>query len=108
MYKDKDKLDCLRSPHLYKEHAIRKNVKDKMDNNIDRSEWFITKGLYLSVHDLISKMLQNDFDGDKSLVCAEELFVEIAERNMKDIVPLFYNMKKQNQKLLIILVYIMV
>ena len=100
MYKDKDKLDCLRSPHLYKEHAIRKNVKDKMDNNIDRSEWFITKGLYLSVHDLISKMLQNDFDGDKSLVCAEELFVEIAERNMKDIVPLFYNMKKAEPEII--------
>ena len=100
LYKDKDKLDCLRSPHLYKEHAIRKNVKDKMDNNIDRSEWFITKGLYLSVHDLISKMLQNDFDGDKSLVCAEELFVEIAERNMKDIVPLFYNMKKAEPEII--------
>ena len=100
LYKDKDKLDCLRSPHLYKEHAIRKNVKDKTDNNIDRSEWFITKGLYLSVHDLISKMLQNDFDGDKSLVCAEELFVEIAERNMKDIVPLFYNMKKAEPEII--------
>lgn len=100
LYKDKDKLDCLRSPHLYKEHAIRKNVKDKTDDNIDRSEWFITKGLYLSVHDLISKMLQNDFDGDKSLVCAEELFVEIAERNMKDIVPLFYNMKKAEPEII--------
>lgn len=33
-------------------------------------------------------------DGDKSLVVADENIISIAERNMKDIVPLYYNMKK--------------
>lgn len=33
-------------------------------------------------------------DGDKSLVVADQTLVEVAERNMKDIVPLYYNMKK--------------
>jgi hypothetical protein len=31
-------------------------------------------------------------DGDKALVIQDDLFVEIAERNMKDIVPLYYEM----------------
>lgn len=31
-------------------------------------------------------------DGDKALVIQDELFIKIAERNMKDIVPLFYEM----------------
>ena len=26
LFRKDEKLDCLRSPHLYKEHAIRKNV----------------------------------------------------------------------------------
>lgn len=33
-------------------------------------------------------------DGDKSLVIGDKKFVEIAERNMNGIVPLYYNMKK--------------
>lgn len=33
-------------------------------------------------------------DGDKSLVVADPDFVRIAERNMKGIVPLYYNMRK--------------
>lgn len=47
------KLDCLRSPHLYKEHAVRNNVVN------DKTErWFGIKGIYTSCHDLISKILQ--------------------------------------------------
>jgi arsenate reductase-like glutaredoxin family protein len=89
LYRDVEKLDCLRSPHLYREHAIRKNVIDE-----ENDKWFITNGVYTSCHDLISKMLQFDVDGDTSLVVADKKFVEIAERNMKDIVPLYYNMAK--------------
>lgn len=33
-------------------------------------------------------------DGDKGLVIADEIIIVLAERNMKDIVPLYYNMKK--------------
>ena len=89
LYKDEPKLNCLRSPHLYREWAIRNNVIDA-----DKSKWFITKGVYTSCHDLISKILQFDNDGDKSLVVADHTLLEVAERNMIDIVPLFYNMRK--------------
>lgn len=35
-----------------------------------------------------------DVDGDKCLVVADPLFINIAERNMNGIVPLYYNMRK--------------
>ena len=89
IYKNFSKLDCLRSPHLYKEHAVRKN---KIDDTT--AKWFTTDALYTSCHDLITKVLQNDVDGDKSLVVADPTLVSIAERNMKNIVPLYYEMKK--------------
>ena len=96
LFKQYDKLDCLRSPHLYKEHAIRFNVASngygERVNQIQ--EWFTTNAVYTSTHDLISKILQFDVDGDKSLVVADRDFVRIAERNMNGIVPLYYNMGK--------------
>jgi hypothetical protein len=95
LFKDVDKLDCLRSPHLYREHAIRRNVVTD-----EKSDWFTTNGLYTSIDDLISKILQFDNDGDKSLVCADTTFVAIAERNMKNIVPLYYQMKKAGAELI--------
>lgn len=33
-------------------------------------------------------------DGDKALVLVDETLISVAERNMKGIVPLFYNMLK--------------
>lgn len=89
MYKNDKELDCLRSPHLYKEHAIRTNVQD-----INTNKWFVTKGCYTSIYDLISKILMFDVDGDKFLIVDNPIFVNIAKRNMKDIVPLYYEMKK--------------
>lgn len=97
-----DKLDCLRSPHLYREHAVRHNVAAETDTDRAKwiQEWFPTNGLYASTHDLISKILMYDVDGDKSLVVADQHLVEIAERNMRDIVPLYYNMRKAKPVLL--------
>ena len=95
LYKDYEKLDCLRSPHLHLEHAVRKNVVDE-----DKSEWFITNGLYTSVHDLISKELQFDCDGDKSLVCADKTMINVAERNMKDVKPLYYEMASAKKEII--------
>ena len=89
LYRNVEKLDCLRSPHLYREHAVRQNVVTPMTR-----KWFTPNAIYTSCHDLISKILQFDCDGDKSLVCADRLLVGIAERNMKDIVPLYYEMAK--------------
>lgn len=96
LFKRYEKLDCLRSPHLYKEHAIRFNVANEVYGERTKyiKEWFTTDGIYASTHDLISKVLMYDVDGDKSLVVADEDFVRIAERNMNGIVPLYYNMRK--------------
>ena len=96
LFRRYEKLDCLRSPHLYKEHAVRFNVANKVyeDRATKIREWFTTDGIYTSTHDLISKILMFDCDGDKSLVVADPLFVSIAERNMNGIVPLYYNMRK--------------
>lgn len=96
LFKQYDKLDCLRSPHLYKEHAIRFNVASNGygERITQIKEWFTTNAVYTSTHDLISKILQFDVDGDKSLVVADRDFVRIAERNMNGIVPLYYNMRK--------------
>ncbi len=101
LFRKSEKLDCLRSPHLYREHAIRKNLAYR-DNEKQKKlrEWFTTDAIYTSTHDLISKVLQFDVDGDKSLVVADKTFIIIAERNMKDIVPLYYNMRKANPVIL--------
>ena len=53
-----------------------------------------TNAIYISSHDLISRIVQCDFDGDKLLVTNNPTLVSIAERNMNGIVPLFYNMRK--------------
>lgn len=90
LFATSNKLDCLRSPHLYREHAVRTNVA----SSSDLSEWFSKRAIYTSCHDLISKILQFDNDGDKSLVCADKTLVTVAERNMEGIVPLYYVMAK--------------
>lgn len=91
-----NKVDCLRSPHLYREHAVKINVAH--DSFTDRQqqirEWFITDAIYTSTHDLISKVLQFDVDGDKALVICDKTFILVVERNMQGIVPLYYNMAK--------------
>lgn len=93
MYSDEKELDVLRAPHLYMEHAIRKNIINK-----DTKRWFISKGIYTSAHDPISRILQFDVDGDKSLVVQDETIINVAKRNIKkhNIVPLYYDMGKAN------------
>ena len=96
LFRKNNKLDCLRSPHLYREHAIRNNVAcvEYGERQQKIREWFATDAVYTSCHDLISKILQFDVDGDKSLVVADKTIIKVAERNMQGIVPLYYNMKK--------------
>lgn len=81
------KVDILRSPHLYKEHSIRNNILDK-----EIGEWFVTQGIYTSIFDPISRILQFDNDGDKALVVQDDLFTKVAERNMEGVLPLYYEM----------------
>ena len=53
---DRDELACLRSPHLYREWPIRDNVR-----NPELDKWFgMTKCVYTSTRDLISRILQFD------------------------------------------------
>ena len=96
LFRKAKELDCLRSPHLYKEHAIRENIA--WNGNKERQqqirEWFNTDAVYTSCKDLISKILQFDVDGDKSLVVADENIINVAKNSMNNIVPLYYNMRK--------------
>lgn len=96
LYKNETELDCLRSPHLYIEHAIRENVCNKEINGIKLSEWFNTDAIYTSTFDPISKILQFDVDGDRLLVLAQPLLIKMAKRVTKDVYPLYYEMKKAN------------
>ena len=86
-------VDCLRSPHLYFEHAIRKNV-----TNPELKKWFTTNGCYASTHDVISKILMYDVDGDKTLIIQDQNIIDLAKRNQVGIVPLYYNMRKAEKE----------
>ena len=89
-FRDGDELACLRSPHLYREWPIRVNKR-----NEETEKWFGgTKCVYTSCHDLISRIVQLDWDGDKLLVVKDRLLTKIAKRNMENIVPLAYNLQK--------------
>lgn len=89
LYKDIKHIVTNRSPHLYRELGVRINVV-----NDKTKKWFITDGCYTSSHDLITKLLQNDNDGDKYLVIGDSTYYDVAKRNMKGIVPLYYEMGK--------------
>lgn len=89
-YKDEETLACLRSPHLYREWAIRTNRR-----SLELDYWFgQTKCIYTSCHDLISRFLMFDVDGDKALVIKDRALTTCAKRNMQNIVPLAYDLKK--------------
>lgn len=89
-FRNGDEVACLRSPHLYREWAIRQNVR-----NEELNKWFgETKCVYTSCHDLISRILQFDVDGDKSLVIKDKLLTSIAKHNMEGICTLSYDLKK--------------
>lgn len=98
LFSKNDELDCLRSPHLFCEHSINKNIacKKYADRQIGLRRWFCTNALYTSTHSLISKILMFDVDGDRSLVLSDVKIINVAKRNLKkyNIVPLYYNMRK--------------
>lgn len=101
-FKD-DKLLLDRSPHLYREHAVRNNITKencKDERKELMSNYFVTNGIYTSTHDLISKILQFDVDGDHALVTSDKILIDIAERNCKDILPLYYDMGKADAELI--------
>ena len=91
VYPDEPKIDVLRSPHLYREHQVRRNT---FGEDAERKRWYATDGIYTSTFDLISKVLQFDVDGDTALVCVEPTIINVAERLSADVVPLYYPMAK--------------
>lgn len=95
LFNYEEDVDCLRSPHLYMEHAIRNNT-----TSCDIEKWFTTKAVYTSCHDIISKILMFDVDGDKALVVQDKTLCSVAKRNMSNIVPLYYDMKKASCELI--------
>ncbi|WML44066.1 hypothetical protein [Neobacillus sp. PS3-40] len=101
LYDDGQRLDALRSPHLFREHCCRTNKVDKVirdGKEIKISDWFITKNIYTSVKDMISKQLMFDVDGDDSLIVCEPSFVSIAERHMEGIRVLQYELGVATQE----------
>lgn len=59
LFRKDEELDCLRSPHLFLEHAVRKNMAYyECDKRDWIREWFCTDAMYTSVKDLISRVLQ--------------------------------------------------
>lgn len=91
LYETENKLDILRSPSLSFEHCIRNNVRANGE-----CKWFETNGLYTSTHDVISKILAFDVDGDEALVVPTNWIIELAEEMTKkyDIKPIYFEMEK--------------
>lgn len=88
-YNDKEieETCCLRYPHLSDcEHGIRKVLQSK-----ECEEWFNGTDTIVSSHDLISKVLQADWDGDHICLVHDKAFMDVLER---DKYPLFYDMTK--------------
>lgn len=97
IYKNYDEAAVLRSPHLAMEWTCKKIVHDpKVD------EWFTTNGIYTSCHDLISKVLQFDNDGDQLNVVVDPIILKVAKRNLEkyNVLPLYYDMSKAPAEIL--------
>lgn len=73
-YNKYEVVDCLRSPHLYMEHGIRKLVKDEVLDQC--KEWFVGDDLVVSSHDLLCRILQFDVDGDHALITPNKTIIE--------------------------------
>lgn len=83
------KTSILRSPHLSKEHGLMENVSDS-----DMKTWFVSKGVYIPLLSMLPRLIQADFDGDQVTVVSSksEKYLEVAERNMQGVNPLYYEM----------------
>lgn len=82
---DYDKVDCLRSPHLYIEHGVRNLVKGDVLEKC--KEWFNDFDTIVSSHDLLCRLLMFDVDGDEVLLTPNKTIIECVP---DDIIPLYY------------------
>lgn len=84
---DIEEVCCLRSPHLSDcEHGMRTLVKTD-----ECKKWFHGMDTVISTHDLLTKTLQCDVDGDECLIVHDKAFIDLVDR---DKLPLYYEMKK--------------
>ena len=90
-YRKRGEIACLRSPSLYMEWVIENVVTDQ-----HIYDWFTTDGIYTSCHDLISKVLQFDNDGDMLNCVADKTLINAAKRNIEkyNVIPLLYDLGK--------------
>lgn len=97
LFEDEEDVDCLRSPHLDHAHCIRKNKK-----NQETKIWVKSKGVYIGVKDIMSKLLMYDNDGDKLLVHRNRTIIDCALRFQRKykMIPNYYEMPKANPQLL--------
>ena len=80
---------CLRSPHLSDcEHGIR--MLEKSD---ECKKWFHGLDTIISTHDLLTKILQCDADGDEMLLTPDKSFIDLVDKSK---LPLYYEMKKSD------------
>lgn len=95
-YDEKEDIDtvcCLRYPHLSDcEHGVRKVLRTEQCK-----EWFIGEDTIVSGHDLISKVLQADWDGDHICNIHDKAFLEVLDKNTY---PLYYEMDKAQAEIL--------
>lgn len=99
LFRQDKKLAVLRSPHLFREWAICENTAYKADSKL-QAKYYSTNCVYTSSLSLISRILQFDNDGDTALCISDYKWIELGEKNMKDIVPLFYEMGKAQPRII--------
>lgn len=95
LFADKETVDCLRSPHLDHAHCIRKNQYDDYTKS-----WLKSAGVYLSMKDIMSKLLMYDNDGDKLLVHNNKTIIKCAKlfQAKHGMIPNYYDMPKAESK----------
>lgn len=87
---------CLRSPHLSRYEY----PKRKLMHSDECRKWFsaMESDTVVSCHDLISKSLQCDWDGDEVLICADKNLYHAAESLPDE--PLYYEMQKAEAQII--------
>jgi hypothetical protein len=97
MFENKEELDCLRSPHLDHAHCIRKNQVTEND-----TRWMKSNGVYLSMSDIMSKLLMYDNDGDKLLIHNNKTIIKCAKQfqSKYNMIPNCYDMPKANPEII--------
>lgn len=76
---------CIRYPHLSDcEHGIRSLIKSE-----ECKEWFSGDDIVVSTHDLLTKTLQADVDGDHMFVISDSAFSDCLGEQKE---PLYYQM----------------